>query len=1091
MIRDHQNGNVTADGAQTKQVLRETSYAKRSILFSRASGCFALAIGIVVLIGWYAHWTALIQVLPNLPTMVCNTALGFVLSGTGLILLTTRHPRFAAWIGGGVAFWGALTLAEYLFNHNFGIDQLFLKDYLSNAKAVPGRMSPLTSSCFSLWGLSLVLTAGSRESKRHLTAIGILACMVATISGVALFGYFVGIETAYGWGSYTRMAAHTATTFIILSAGLLVWASYVASRANIHFLQWLPVTGSVTLMIMVASVSAVSFSQLKSSDSWRDHTYVVLATAQTFLGDILSIQRCARNYVLTGQATALADYQDAVKDAPQQLSQLKMLTSDNPLQQERIGPLSSDLNNVIAFSLHLIDTRNTQGLDAAVQLESTGRGMSTMNRIVADLQAFTDQEHSLLSLRSTKAKADSDNTERLLIDGSILAAFLLVLANLMAGRAMARQKELTHKAQSAERAKSEFLAIMSHEIRTPMNGVIGMTSILADTELNEMQRSCVSTISTSGESLMMVINDILDFSKIESGRMQLESRSFNLRHCVEEALDLFAAQIRVKRLEAVYLVAPDIPSHLTGDAMRLRQTLVNLIGNAIKFTAKGEIAINVECQSRDEEGYHLLFSVTDTGIGIPKEGIEKLFQPFQQVDTSTTRRYGGTGLGLVISKRLAEFMGGTMWVESKPGSGSTFFFSVTMKASDEPVPEHQSPKPGVLASHTVLVVDDNATNRRVLEIQLKTWGMKAASVSSGAGALKEMAGQAFDVVLIDFQMPDMDGVTLAKAIRRKTRTPLILLSSSGEIIVGEDANLFQIQIPKPIKHSHLFNALLRITGTGPSQPLKVAEKTFDHAMAANHPLRILLAEDNAVNQRVGQLMLSRLGYNAQLAESGRQAVKAVDKNTFDLILMDIQMPDMDGVEAARLIREKLDGNCPAIFALTAEALEGDKQRFLDLGFDGYLSKPLEALALQATLKTVKSSKPSGSPERDAVLKNSAARPDGEPFDEAVLRNLMEYGRDTFIKLIELFGTSAPTSISDMRRALEKSSAADLSLAAHTLKGSCSNFGAARLRELCVQIEQSGLSGNLDGAVDLVASAEKELDRLIKALKSYLKSELAL
>jgi signal transduction histidine kinase/DNA-binding response OmpR family regulator len=722
-----------------------------------------------------------------------------------------------------------------------------------------------------------------------------------------------------------------------------------------NLLQWLPVTASLALIMMIPIVSTVSFSKLKTSNFWREHTYEVLATAQSFLSNLFSIQGDARNYVFTGQSATLKAFQDSVNNAPSQLARLKLLTRDNRGQEERLRSIGSDLDEVIANSQQLVDTRNTHGIQGAVQFESNGHRMAAISRTLADLQAFSDEEHHLLSQRSKSAEADFQNMKRLLIYGSILAGVLVLLANLMTSHAMAKQKELTHAAQAAELAKSEFLAVMSHEIRTPMNGVIGMTSILADTGLTDMQRDCVSTISTSGESLMNVINDILDFSKIDSGRIELESRPFNIRHCVEEALDLFAAQIRIKRLEAVYLVAPDVPSHLIGDRMRLRQILLNLIGNAIKFTSKGEIAVNVECKVHREKGYELLFSVIDTGIGITKTGIEKLFKAFQQVDTSTTRRYGGTGLGLVISKRLAEFMGGTMWVESVPGSGSTFFFSVTLKASEAPVPDHQSPKSSLLGSHTALIVDDNSTNRRILEIQLKIWGMKTTSASSGAEGLRKMAEQSFDVVLIDFQMPEMDGVTLARKIRQRTQTPLILLSSSDEIIAGEDANLFQIQISKPIRHSSLFHALLKIIGAEPRQPLKIAEKNFDSTMATKHPLRILLAEDNSVNQKVGLLMLSRLGYTADLVADGQVALTAVEKTQYDLILMDIQMPNMDGIDAARLIRKKLGAKCPSIFALTAEALEGDKQRFLGLGFDGYLSKPLLTHTLQDTLRAVRSS----------------------------------------------------------------------------------------------------------------------------------------
>jgi len=480
-----------------------------------------------------------------------------------------------------------------------------------------------------------------------------------------------------------------------------------------------------------------------------------------------------------------------------------------------------------------------------------------------------------------------------------------------------------------------------------------MTSILAETDLSESQRDCVSTIQTSGESLLSVINDILDFSKIESGKMQLESSPFHLAQCVKEAVGLFAAQIRVKGLEAIYLIDPDIPADLLGDSTRLRQILVNLIGNAIKFTVKGEIAVEVRCQSRDAEGYHLLFSVADTGIGIPKESIDKLFRAFQQVDTSTTRRYGGTGLGLVICRRLTEFMNGKLWVESTPDVGSTFFFTATMKPTSDVVVNYPPEESSLLSPFTALIVDDNATNRRILEKQLKNWGMNAMTAASGKEALEYLSRQSFSVALLDLQMPGMDGVTLAREIRRQNPVPLILLSSSGEILVGDEAELFKYQVPKPIRHSQLYNALVRITGVAHKQTTRLPKKKLDAGMAAAHPLRILLAEDNTVNQKVQLLMLSRLGYAADLAVNGLRAVEAVGKADYDVVLMDIQMPEMNGIDALRIIREKLGANCPTILALTAEDLTGDPEMALGIGFDGYLRKPLQATQLQRLLQTVK------------------------------------------------------------------------------------------------------------------------------------------
>jgi PAS domain S-box-containing protein len=515
-------------------------------------------------------------------------------------------------------------------------------------------------------------------------------------------------------------------------------------------------------------------------------------------------------------------------------------------------------------------------------------------------------------------------------------------------KALARQQELTHKAQAGEKAKSDFLATMSHEIRTPLNGVLGMAGILADTDLDDMQRECVETINTSGESLLAVINDILDYSKIEAGRLEMENRAFNLQQCVEEAFDLFATQIRAKNLEAVYLLSPEIPRHLVGDSMRLRQILVNLIGNAIKFTSKGEIAVKVESTKNDENGCHLLFSVSDTGIGIPRHVIDKLFNAFQQVDSSTTRRYGGTGLGLAICKRLSAIMGGTIWAESEPGVGSKFLFTAVLQPS--PTGQGGEPPPARFDSRSVLIVDDNSMNRHMLESQLRSWGMLATVAASGAEALRIMETMRFDVALVDLHMPEMDGVALARKIRAAYPTPLILLTSQS--VVGGEADLFQYKLSKPIKHSALFNALLKLTGSPAELSQKVSGKKLDAGLSEKHPLRILLAEDNAINQKVGLLMLSRLGYTAEAVVNGKKAVEALERAKFDVILMDIQMPEMNGIEATSILRATHGETTPVIIALTAEALEGDEKRFLNLGFDFYLSKPLQAELLQQVLRSL-------------------------------------------------------------------------------------------------------------------------------------------
>lgn len=1284
----------------------QISFGSVQLLF----GAILVMLGSAVMIGWHSGAEALIQIFPGFAPMTYNAALGFCLCGLAFIF-KARYRKFSLLTAFVIAMVGILTTIQYVTAVNFGIDELFVRAYLSVENSDPGRMAPVSAVCFILIGGGLMVRMTKTDRNLSILSTGLLGAVVSAFGLVALFGYAFDLTVVYGWGQITLMAVHTAIGFVFCGVGLIFLSKQDGRRLKVTAPFWLPVLVTIASLSASFSVWQAIYVQEKSTldhtiqleannvkvhlemelnariiileqmanrwsqraagmpeEEWRadakryikdfssyqavewadsnffirwvepergneaainlnlktytdrrtaleyarDNNVTVLTRKHTlsqggsgiivytpifkndeFGGFIIGVFRTqelfdsilprdfAQNYSVELQVDGdiLFRHGETATKSQIQLMTVRDIESHGAVWKARIFPnsqtvetLHTSYDEVVLF----IGLLMSGLLVVAVYLtqEARRRNVESVN-INLDLRYEITERHRAAQELKASEQHNREIVEKSLgficthkLDGTLISinpaaanslgytpdemignkisdfmprsarrffeGYLIQIQNKheLSGlfnvqcRSGERriweynnslyeqpgkgsyilahavdvtdrhriESELTiarNAALESARIKSEFLANMSHEIRTPMNGVLGMTDLLADTPLDNTQREYLNSIKKSGEALLTIINDILDFSKIEAGKLRFDKIDFDLRNTVESSVELFAEQAGAKNIELASLVNSDVEVALLGDPGRLRQVLTNLMGNALKFTEKGEIIVRVEKEKETRKKIVLRFSVSDTGIGIKAAAQKTLFQPFTQADGSITRKFGGTGLGLTISKQLVEMMKGQINVESKFGKGSVFWFTASFEKQE--IFEHKiETKQVVLGNLKALVVDDNRTNRMILTHQMKSWGIEVDEAADGRAALEKLLEAAdmmkpFDLVVFDLLMPSMDGFELARAIRADSSLKdarLILMPSFGRRGHARMAKKTEIDgyLTKPIKQTDLFDCITTVVaGTGRKADSeqavhkKLITKHTLQEIRENNSHRVLLVEDNAVNQKLIMIQLSRLGYRADLASNGVEAINAINKHSYDLVLMDCQMPEMDGYAATKIIRRsETNGKHLPIIAITANVMAKEVEKCFASGMDNCLAKPFSQQQLAAELNRwlTRSNDPSKQEQltvSPAINNLNAKIANSVELRINELRS--EIGFDVVDEIISLFAEDSAQRLENLRRAISEENLTQIQYEAHGLKGSSGNVGAIPIADLCLEIENASKAEN----ILLVRTIAKKLD----------------